>query len=75
MEPAPVLAVRRRRCCERMALSGVAMMLKAPTVVEYCGMSYEQASREASRLIERGWYQNFERLVALYLIMIRERPA
>ena len=37
---------------------------------EYCGMSYEQASREATRLIERaGWFQGFERLCALHEIM------
>lgn len=41
-------------------------------VLEYSGMSYEQASREASRLIERnGWYQRFERLAALREIMQR----
>lgn len=37
---------------------------------EYRGMSYEQASREAERLIERhGWYQSFDRLTALREIM------
>ena len=37
--------------------------------IEYSGMSYEQASREAGRLIERGWFQNWERLAALREIM------
>jgi hypothetical protein len=41
---------------------------------EYSGMSYEQASREAARLIERhGWYQSFDRLAALREIMQIER--
>jgi hypothetical protein len=47
----------------------------APTEVPdfYKGMSYEQASREATHLIEqRGWYQNFHRLAALREIMKRE---
>lgn len=39
----------------------------------YRGMSYEQASREATRLIERhGWFQSFGRLAALREIMVRE---
>jgi hypothetical protein len=39
---------------------------------EYAGMSYEQASREAQRLIERfGWYKSFDRLTALKRIMDR----
>lgn len=39
---------------------------------EYSGMSYEQASREAARLIERkGWFQSFDRLSALREIMLR----
>jgi hypothetical protein len=37
--------------------------------IEYAGMTYEQASREAARLIERGWYRNFERLLELRTIM------
>lgn len=37
---------------------------------EYSGMSYEQASREAARLIETpGWFRSFERLTALREIM------
>jgi hypothetical protein len=39
---------------------------------EYAGMSYEQASREADRLVKRGWFVNFERIVALREIMLRE---
>ena len=39
---------------------------------EYYGMSYEQASREAERLVQRGWFKNFERLEALRWIMLRE---
>ena len=39
---------------------------------EYAGMSYERASREAERLIRRGWFRNFERLEALRWIMQRE---
>lgn len=40
---------------------------------DYRGLSYEQASREATRLIERhGWFQSFERLVALRGIMLQE---
>jgi hypothetical protein len=36
-------------------------------------MSYEQASREAERLIARqGWFQSFDRLAALREIMRRE---
>ena len=38
--------------------------------LEYRGMSYEQASREAELLIKRaGWYMAFDRLMALYQIM------
>ncbi len=37
-------------------------------------MSYEQASREAQRLIEKdGWYRNFDRLATLRAIMQRQR--
>lgn len=36
---------------------------------EYAGMSYEQASRAAEKILARGWYQNFDRLSALYKIM------
>ncbi len=40
---------------------------------EYAGMSYEQASREAEKVIQRyGWYQGFERLEVLREIMTRE---
>lgn len=36
----------------------------------YAGMSYEQASREADRVLARyGWYQGWDRLVALRTIM------
>ena len=37
--------------------------------IEYSGMSYEQASREAERLLALGWYRNFDRLAALREIM------
>jgi hypothetical protein len=37
---------------------------------EYCGMSYETASREAERL-SKYWYKNFDRLRALKEIMDR----
>jgi hypothetical protein len=41
---------------------------------EYAGMSYEQASREAERLVQRkGWFQSFDRLTALREIMQRAR--
>lgn len=36
---------------------------------EYSGMSYEQASREAERLVQDGWYRNFDRLSALHHAM------
>lgn len=40
---------------------------------EYAGMSYEQASRAAERLIKtRGWYNSIDRLRALQEIMKRE---
>lgn len=43
---------------------------------EYSGMSYEQASREAERLLDNkrpngGWYKNIDRLIALKQIMDR----
>lgn len=38
---------------------------------EYAGMSYEQASREADRLIKRyGWFRYFERLEQLRKILL-----
>jgi hypothetical protein len=38
--------------------------------IEYCGMNYEQASREAERLINKdGWYKSFDRLGRLRVIM------
>ena len=41
--------------------------------IEYAGMSYEQASREAARLIERsGWYASLDRLIVLKDIMDRD---
>lgn len=44
---------------------------------EYGGMSYEQASREAARLIAfHGWFRSMERLSELHGIMerhLRER--
>jgi hypothetical protein len=41
---------------------------------EYSGMSYEQASREAERVIARwGWFRGFERLAALRQIMQRSQ--
>lgn len=42
---------------------------------EYRGMSYEQASREALRLVRLGWFQNFDRLMLLHEIMSRELEA
>lgn len=39
--------------------------------LEYAGMSYEQASKEAERLVRLGWFQNFERLTTLHKIMRR----
>lgn len=41
------------------------------TFYEYAGMSYEQASREAERLVKLGWFQNFDRLNTLRQIMLR----
>jgi hypothetical protein len=38
--------------------------------IEYSGMSYEQASREANRLVKVfGWFKVFNRLTALKEIM------
>ena len=42
------------------------------TRTEYKGMSYEQASREAYRLIQKGWFRNFDALAELHQIMITE---
>lgn len=42
---------------------------------EYAGMSYEQASREAERLVKLGWFQNFDRLETLRQIMLRPHTA
>lgn len=43
---------------------------------EYAGMSYEQASREAERIINRlGWFRAFDRLSALRDIMRRALDA
>jgi hypothetical protein len=43
-------------------------MIEVPD--EYRGFSYEQASREAERLINKdGWFQSFERLIVLRKIM------
>lgn len=40
---------------------------------EYAGMSYERASREAARLIDRhGWFASFDRLAGLREIMRRD---
>lgn len=36
---------------------------------EYAGMTYEQASREADRLIIQGWFKNIERLKVLHKIL------
>lgn len=36
---------------------------------EYHGMSYEQASREAERLIKLNWFQHWDRLKALHQIV------
>lgn len=43
------------------------MLSKFP---EYSGLSYEQASRAAEKLIEHGWYRNFDRLITLREIML-----
>lgn len=44
--------------------------------IQYAGMSYEQASREAARLIDReGWFRGFEKLAELHTIMVRELRA
>lgn len=44
--------------------------------LEYRGMSYEAASREAERLIKQfGWYHSFDRLAALREAMQRSREA
>jgi hypothetical protein len=41
---------------------------------EYVGMSYEQASREGERLVDRhGWFQSWDRLEVLRIIMLLER--
>lgn len=39
--------------------------------LQYVGMSYEQASREAERVIKSrgGWFANFDRLQILHRIM------
>lgn len=51
-------------------------MKPAQMPLEYKGMGYQQASREAMRLIARkGWFQSWERLAALREIMLRERCA
>jgi hypothetical protein len=43
-------------------------------VTTYSGMTYEQASRETQRVLERyGWYQGWERLSQLRAIMERGR--
>lgn len=43
---------------------------------EYSGMSYEQASREADRLIKTyGWFSAFNRLKELHMIMRLSSPA
>ena len=39
--------------------------------IEYSGMGYERASREAERLVKLGWFRNFDRLSALKQIMDR----
>lgn len=43
-----------------------------PSRTQYQGLSYEGASREAERLIEQGWFKNWDRLVILHEIMVRE---
>jgi hypothetical protein len=49
-----------------------AALAPKPRFTEYGGMSYEQASREAERLITtKGWFQSWERLEALRTIMQR----
>lgn len=51
--------------------SGILLIVEAAMkFYEYSGMSYEQASREAARLLARdGWFRSFDRLSALYEIM------
>jgi hypothetical protein len=47
-----------------------AMIIKMDKYEEYIGISYEQASREAQRLIDfMGWYQSLDRLIELKRIM------
>lgn len=46
------------------------MMLNQNIPLKYKGMSYEQASIEALKLIEKdGWYKNFNSLYQLFQIM------
>ena len=54
--------------------AAIDILSPAPTFEEYSGMSYEQASREALRLIsvEGDWYRNFDRLAALRAILQRQ---
>lgn len=54
--------------------AAIDILSPSPSFQEYSGMSYEQASREAQRLIEKdGWYRNFDRLATLRAIMQRQR--
>lgn len=44
--------------------------------IQYSGMTYEQASREAERILQRdGWYRSMDRLIVLRRIMDQERRA
>jgi NTP pyrophosphatase (non-canonical NTP hydrolase) len=58
----------------KVAIMKAAIKPVSKSPIEYSGMSYEQASREAERLIAKGWYQNFDRLMALYQIMADGDP-
>jgi hypothetical protein len=64
------------------AIVNVAVNVVGPGIVtvileamNYHGMPYEAASREAERLIAKGWYRNFERLGELHRIMTEQRAA
>lgn len=65
-------SVLLRRCwgcnCEPVVEGG------PPHFSEYAGFTYEQASREAERLIQtRGWFKSFDLLTALRNIMIQQK--
>ena len=47
--------------------------MNKPEYYVYRGLSYEQASREAARLVEDSWFKNFERLTVLHAVMEQAR--